>query len=184
MTSDSDRSELETGKESAWKPLSLHRVLLPLSALVAITGLAVLVSPYVSQFLLVQRLESLGAHVLHDRAKPEWVRRWLSDDLGRAVDPITFVGTLRMDKDAAVTSEILTRIDGLDSIHALALDLNDQQLRELNFPLLRSLVLGPSVTDDGMIELNRFPDIRFVSLSDSQVTDAGLTSHSCPDSIG
>ncbi len=175
MASAHESSESESIGCSARRQVTLRRVLTIGVVFVGIAGLAVLFQPFVSQYLLIQRLECRGAIVWHDLATPASIRQLLGNRLVRAIDPIMYVGRSPSSQDdAAITAQILDDIEGIDSIRVLSLDLTDEQIHRLDCPSLGVLSLYSSVTDEGLSELQRFPNLIAVTLTDSQVTDAGI----------
>jgi hypothetical protein len=142
--------------------------------IVVLCGLALLLKPYADHLALIHRIERNGASVWCDRGGPEWLRGILGDRFGRALDPIDLVFAHSPPMEANETRNVFRAVNGLKSVRLLSLDLTDDELRVLDCPYLRSLDLYSSVSDDGLRELNRFPELTAVGLTGSQITDAGL----------
>lgn len=156
----------------------LQRLLTPslalVSAALALCALGLLLKPYAAHLTLIHRIERNGAFVWCDRGGPEWLRGSVGARVGRAFDPIVIVGTYTRPMNADESHDVFQAINGLTSIRILSLDLTDDDLRVLDFPDLRCLHLYSRVSDNGLRELNRLPELTAIGLQGSQVTDAGL----------
>jgi hypothetical protein len=124
---------------------------------------------------VIHRFEAIGCFTTYDSILPEWMRAWLSDDLGRPLDDIRLLhvyGETACDDDVREL-HLLTTLRSLDLSGTKVTDAGLPPIARLT--QLRWLKLGHTgVTDLGLVKLKHLDRLEYLGLDDTEILGPGL----------